>query len=343
MNNPLVSIVIPTYNRAHLIHETLDSVLAQAYINWECIIVDDGSTDNTEEVVKNFVVKDARFQYHKRPIDRKKGANASRNFGFELSKGEYVMFLDADDLVSENCFKNRVLQTDLNKDSDILVFTMLSFKKELINLKITNRDPQLEATINLNTAYLKMFLVHVLPWTISCPLWKRDFFKKVGGFNEELQRLQDVELHVRALLQNPILTRIHQEDSYYRIDDAYLERFSELSFLNKIIKNYNSYIKSIYKLIISKTDCKDLTLCIRSSNYSFLNYYVLPNIKRLDYSFLDIINFSRKNKIFTTFDIFLICIKILIFKTEINKIKNIGMYSLDRKINSFFKTKLNFL
>ena len=66
-NNPLVSIIIPTYNRAHLIGETLDSVLAQTYQNWECIIVDDGSSDNTDDVVNDYVKKDPRFKYYYRP------------------------------------------------------------------------------------------------------------------------------------------------------------------------------------------------------------------------------------------------------------------------------------
>ena len=63
MDNPLVSIIIPTYNRAHLISETLDSVLAQTYTNWECIVVNDGSPDDTEKVAKRWVEKDSRFKY----------------------------------------------------------------------------------------------------------------------------------------------------------------------------------------------------------------------------------------------------------------------------------------
>ena len=65
--NPLVSIIIPTYNRAHLIKETLDSVLTQTYTNWECIIVDDGNSDNTEEVINSYIAKDQRFKYCHRP------------------------------------------------------------------------------------------------------------------------------------------------------------------------------------------------------------------------------------------------------------------------------------
>src|SRR5690554_5799485 len=97
--NPLVSIIIPTFNRAHLIGETLDSVLAQTYHNWECIVVDDGSTDNTDEVMAEYIAKDARFQYHHRPAVKSKGANACRNYGFEKSKGAYIQWFDSDDLM----------------------------------------------------------------------------------------------------------------------------------------------------------------------------------------------------------------------------------------------------
>jgi glycosyltransferase involved in cell wall biosynthesis len=96
---PFVSIIIPSYNRAHLIGETLQSILNQTYINWECIIVDDGSNDNSFEVINKFVVEDRRFQYHKRPIDRHKGGNACRNYGFEVCKGEYIQWFDSDDLM----------------------------------------------------------------------------------------------------------------------------------------------------------------------------------------------------------------------------------------------------
>ncbi|WP_445734533.1 glycosyltransferase family 2 protein [Mariniflexile sp.] len=82
MNQPLVSIIIPTYNRAHLIGETLDSVLAQTHQNWECIVVDDGSTDNTDTVLKTYCQKDSRFQYHHRK-DRQKGAEELQNKFFK--------------------------------------------------------------------------------------------------------------------------------------------------------------------------------------------------------------------------------------------------------------------
>jgi len=97
VNNPLVSIIIPTYNRAHLIVETLDSISKQTYGNWECIIVDDGSTDDTTSRVEKYCKIDQRFRYHHRPKSKSKGANACRNYGFELSQGELVNWFDSDD------------------------------------------------------------------------------------------------------------------------------------------------------------------------------------------------------------------------------------------------------
>lgn len=91
--NPKVSVVIPTYNRAHLVGRAIGSVLDQTYQDFELIIVDDGSTDNTEEVVKRF--DDKRIKYIKHA--KNKGGSAARNTGIKEAKGEYVAFLDSDD------------------------------------------------------------------------------------------------------------------------------------------------------------------------------------------------------------------------------------------------------
>jgi glycosyltransferase involved in cell wall biosynthesis len=83
MTEPLVSIIIANYNRAHLIEETLDSIKNQSYAFFECIIVDDGSTDDSVNVIQNCILGDDRFQFFRRPKSRRKGANASRNWGFK--------------------------------------------------------------------------------------------------------------------------------------------------------------------------------------------------------------------------------------------------------------------
>src|SRR5690606_32106120 len=100
LTQKLVSVIIPTYNRAHLISETLDSILAQSYTHWECIVVDDGSTDDSQRVFDSYANKDSRFQFLKRPNTKPKGANTCRNIGLGTAKGEYIVFFDSDDLMT---------------------------------------------------------------------------------------------------------------------------------------------------------------------------------------------------------------------------------------------------
>ena len=99
MNNPLVSIIVPCYNQAKYLDECLQSVLDQTYVNWECLIVNDGSSDNTEEVTKNWVVKDSRFVCLKKENG---GLCSARNYGIEQARGVFVLPLDADDKIADN-------------------------------------------------------------------------------------------------------------------------------------------------------------------------------------------------------------------------------------------------
>lgn len=100
-NNPLVSIIIPAYNRAGLIGETLQSVINQTYTNWECIVVDDGSTDKTKEVVERKAYQEKRIKFLTR--NRKpKGAQTCRNIGISAAIGDWITFLDSDDLYLPN-------------------------------------------------------------------------------------------------------------------------------------------------------------------------------------------------------------------------------------------------
>lgn len=108
LNNPIVSIIIPTYNRAHLLVETLESVLAQTYSNWECIIVDDNSTDETQLLLNEYSNKDNRFTYIIKSEKQKKGASISRNLGLKIARGELIQFLDSDDLLADNKIQEQI-------------------------------------------------------------------------------------------------------------------------------------------------------------------------------------------------------------------------------------------
>ena len=196
MNNPLVSIIIPTYNRAHLIGETLDSVLVQTYQNWECIIVDDGSTDDTVEVVNNYVNKDARFQLHYRPIDRLAGGNAARNYGFEVSKGEYVNWLDSDDIMDNDCLLKKVNYLNLSPNYQALITNV-----RYSNYQFTNfRESKFQLVADVSTL-LFLYGTDQIELQTSVFLWKRSFLINQHLFEEGMQRYQDNEFHIRMIAQ----------------------------------------------------------------------------------------------------------------------------------------------
>ena len=99
----LVSIIIPAYNYAHYLPFTLDSVKQQSLSDWECLIVDDGSTDNTRDVAEKYTVADTRFKYHYKSNG---GLSSARNYGLQKASGKYVLFLDADDMLEHNNLKH---------------------------------------------------------------------------------------------------------------------------------------------------------------------------------------------------------------------------------------------
>ena len=112
----MISIVIPTFNRDYIINRALDSVLGQTYLDWECIVVDDGSSDNTESIVGKYVERDSRFKYLKN--NRKKGAPGARNLGILASKGDWVVLFDSDNRMHQE-FLKKVIETIEKENVDV--------------------------------------------------------------------------------------------------------------------------------------------------------------------------------------------------------------------------------
>lgn len=102
MNTPLISVIVPCFNQARYLPDCLDSVFAQTYPHWECIVVNDGSTDDTRQVAAAYAVKDARFRYVEQ---ENRGLSGARNRGLREMRGQYVQFLDSDDAISPEKFE----------------------------------------------------------------------------------------------------------------------------------------------------------------------------------------------------------------------------------------------
>lgn len=208
---PLVSIIIPSYNRVFLITETLNSILAQTYEHFECIIVDDGSSDGTIESVKIFTERDNRFLCSQR-VREPKGASVCRNIGAEMAKGEYLIFLDSDDLLDSGCLEKRIEFIAQYPKRDFWVFRTKLFYNVC-------GDSSLFFNSSKNVESLERFLNLDIPWQTSSVLWRKSTFISLNGFDENALSWQDWDLHVRALateLSFKIFSST-DHDNFYRV------------------------------------------------------------------------------------------------------------------------------
>lgn len=210
----LISIIIPTFNRGHLILDTLNSVKNQSYKHWECLVVDDGSTDGTESLLQDYILKDNRFKYYDRPNTHRSGGNGARNFGVKQSQGELLVFLDSDDVLSETALENRISRFDFDT-MDLLISHTGTFKSDVGDSdRIWNKVDSKSST----TALINRFIGMDMPWHTTGVTWSKEFFQDSGWWHEELNAWQDWELHSRVLFNSPKIQYLPPEpDNYFRI------------------------------------------------------------------------------------------------------------------------------
>ena len=302
MNIPLVSIIIPTFNRAHLIGETLDSVLAQTYENWECMVVDDGSTDNTEEIIGNYSKIDSRFQYHQRPKDLLSGGNAARNFGFELSKGEFVNWFDDDDLMLAEKIELQIIP--LSKSIyDLSVCQTMVFQGRRDNTlglrkeKIYSED------------FFNDFVCNEIKWLTQSPIIRRSFLEKHQiKFDENIKQSQERDFFVKVLdkiddyltVDIPLVwLRKHPESiTYSNISNE--KCYSNFIVNYNILNSYNKKLNSISKLYVKRMLKNMLKKAIVENKPELFNLFK-------SIIFKDKTNFSKVEKVKLKIGIYSMC------------------------------------
>ncbi|TPD69809.1 glycosyltransferase family 2 protein [Flavobacterium microcysteis] len=207
---PQVSILIPVYNREHLIIETLESIRSQSFLNWECILVDDHSTDNSVGVISEFISQDSRFKLYQRPSEKLKGANACRNYGFEMSQGEFVNWFDSDDIMHPEFISKKVAALSNNNTLDGIISKTMMFENNIEN--ITGRENRTFLTENVLEDFLKL----KISWYLPDIMWNSAFLKEKQLFDEELLAGQDSDFYARMLIEQPKLEVVNEYLTYYR-------------------------------------------------------------------------------------------------------------------------------
>ena len=235
---PIVSIITPSFNRADIIHETAESIFNQTYPHWEWMIVDDGSTDNSWEVISGYAQRDSRVRLFKRDRDPK-GAAVCRNIAVEKATGKYVIFLDTDDLLASFCLEQRVLAAESDPQADVIIFPMIMFKESpddlglLWNIDKPNDD-----------------IERILFGDAICQgtgtIWTKNKFLEVGAWRQDLAVWQDVELHLRTMLSGVVYKKRMdlRPDIFLRISDVSLSRTGYHS-INKWRSRVNVLLQTV--------------------------------------------------------------------------------------------------
>lgn len=241
-----VSIITPNYNSEQYINDTWLSIYNQSHSNWEWLIIDDGSTDDSLSKIHSFSSTDSRIKVFERK-QLPKGASTCRNIGLKEASGVYAMFLDADDLLAPKCLENRVLKMDMHPELDCTIFNMGLFREQIGDSQmIINR------TSVFNNDYLAMFISYELPWPITSPFWKLEFLKRNKiQFSENYQRLQDPEFHAKILLCNNPQFKVFNDskaDCYYRQPNRRVER-TNINSLTKTIDSIKLFYSEMNSLL----------------------------------------------------------------------------------------------
>lgn len=241
-NNCLVSVIMPAYNASAYIQEAIDSIIAQTFPNWELIIVDDGSTDNTAMLVNEYLLKDNRIQYYYQENGKQ---GKARNLAISKSKGEYLAFLDADDLWLPE--KLEIQVKEIKEKKVDLVFSNAFVIKDSEKIDINKVIHCHQGFLDSNEGLDRMIERNRVP--ILTVLVQKLKVIEVGMFTEklEIQNAEDTHLWLKLLINNAVFYGSNEILAIYRVHKGsvttnekfplkvYVNVLTDISYNNKEI------------------------------------------------------------------------------------------------------------
>ena len=271
---PLVSIVIPAYNAAGFLRETIGSVISQTYPNWELIIIDDGSTDTTADIAKSYVGKDNRIRYTYQ-INQKMAS--ARNAGIRQARGKYVAFLDADNLFLKNKLEDQVTFMEKHPECGVSYAKIHYFYGNNTSVLYKNDQPQFSG--NIFEKVLPQNFINVLTVLV-----RKDFFDKFGAFKEGWYACDEHYVWINLAYHGAKfyyldkvvgLLRLHGTNDSYRSD--YLIRTAEqFPKMVEIVESWFSdadqkkYSKTIERLRVHWRQMKLLGVLLKTPPFSWV-------------------------------------------------------------------------
>lgn len=303
-----VTIIMATYNRAHFIVETLSSIQNQTFQDWECIIIDDGGTDNTKEIINPFLLQDTRFHFYERSDQYQKGLPGCRNYGLDLAQGKYVIFFDDDDIVHPQNLE--LCNKELDKDE-------VSFCRYERDVFFGTFNYQFDLSQTYDAFYIdkkdiEALLKNYLPFNSCAVMWKKDCFSQ-HRFVEYLMYAEEWELYSRILSTG--ITGISIKKTLFYGRKHANSNTGEFYLDNPIRRK--SYADAILLVVANLKERQLLT-------YSLKRYFISKSFNFKEYNLyqklIDILEFTTFEKL--KWQWFYV---VLPLRLKITKIKNIAI------------------
>lgn len=294
-----VSIVIPCYNSEKWILTCIQSCVGQTYHNIEIIVVDDGSTDQSVEIIKNF--KDQRIKLIQQ---KRQGANAARNIGAKISDGRWIVFLDSDDFLHLQAIEKQVQSALMHRDAVIACKTRMFLdgsESKILKSKVGAKVDRFECQVYESKAFLKETRIEkkwLQPQTAGW-LFPRDSILQVNGFDESLEICQEVELYVRIF---PLFGEIVLNDFegiFYRKYFQGKDNIFNFKSRQKV-EDLSKALLKIEKNILEKWNAPEiLTVLV----YDYLRFMVFPGRQYLFFFWFCAWRLLRLRGIMVVFDL----------------------------------------
>ena len=238
-----VAIITPLFNRGYIIQETAASIFAQSHQDWEWIIVDDGSTDDSWETIQAFTQKDTRVKAYQRNREPK-GACTCRNIATEFTTSDWLIFLDSDDLLHPECLAQRIRHsTSQAGQNEVLYYPTLVFENSIEESHLWD-DPKHPA------GWIEAIFSMTPPCQSTGPFWPAETWRKLGGWREDLTVWQDLELHARSHFEgiNFKAAANAEPDNFIRVSPDSLSR---VGFHNREkLESRLTFIRFCWSMII---------------------------------------------------------------------------------------------
>ncbi len=246
-HSPVISIIMPCYNYGRFLGDSLDGLIAQEFSDWECIVIDDGSSDDTGDVAREYIKRDPRIRYQ---YQTNAGVCAARNRGLAAVRGSFIQFLDSDDSIAPQKFRLQLGYLETHHEADLVYGDALYFREsmaELTKARLDNTDGSRRLRRSGCGDELLPLLLRENIMEISAPLFRTELMRRIGPFDTAFKSFEDWHYWFRCALGGACFHYWPEPGTETYIRYGHPSLMSNLPQMNEAGIQFRKYLQSHYE------------------------------------------------------------------------------------------------